>query len=815
MNGGKEKSIVVRTALSQIRYRKSQSILIAISIMLTTALIMMIGSCTLGMLRYQEANTKTFYGDYHGIYVRMDSRQYEQIRDNEAFEQVGRMQKVAKIEENDISGLVYEADETIFRMLNFSFEEGGIPTKANEIAAPRSFFQKCGYQGVLGEEVSFRYRVLGKGEYIQQQFIISGITHSSEVQELAGRFPCYVSEQYTNAAIAPEDRQLYIYFKIAQEKNYNMATLQEKIKQVTDAMGIEEKALDINTMYLMFAVSPNMEWIVAGIFIAVLVIFFSSLVIYNIFYVGLVSRIKEFGKIRAMGAARKQLKGMVLLEGILLGGCGVPVGILLGGILSQFGFQALVYEMQNAQKGDIQLLRISTWSPEIIMITAIAAFFTIWVSLRKPMKIAARVSPVEAIRFENQSSHQGKNRLKRYEMNLLRLSAANLFRNKKRTVTTILTMGLSSILFIVVANVGASMSVEDLARRDMEKGDFEICLEYATHDETYPENNLYALQERGLLNDEFVEAVKAIPGITEVEVRKGVAVKLKIGEEDVYRTVSAVSEADWEARGRDVTEGEETYSQIQAGGGLIFTSGFWIEEYDMEVGDEIALVLLNGKEEITVNRELMTVTESYDNATFITPQQNFESMGLQGNTNYQVFVYCDPRMLSEVEKALKELTAAEEAYHLVSYEKMFSDSQLALRITILPAYALLAALGAIGFMNMANTIITGMITRKREIGMLQAIGLTGRQLERMLQMEGLVFTLGTLGLSLTVGNALGYRAFVWARDNHIMGIRHYHFPMVETICFVSILIGLQLILSYVMSRYIRKEAIIDRIRYSE
>lgn len=826
MSGRKEKSSIPRTALAQIRYRKSSGILIGISIMLTAALIMIIGSCGYGTIRFQRENIRTVAGDFHGGYGRIDVPEYERIKSNPAFDKVGGSQIIAQAESDGMTGYMYVTDGDFQEMINrFPLAEGRMPVRENEIVAPDYFLRQIGYEGVVGEEITLTYRVLGIGEYVEQKFTVSGLTFTPEINKLSGNFACLVSEQYADSVVAPEDRDRTVYFKIKGEQEYNADTMEAAIKQITAEMGIDDKYLSLNTMYLALMLSLDGETVAVVVILIILVVFFSSLVIYNIFYVGLVGRIQEFGKIRALGADKRQMKGMVLLEGLLIGGIAVPLGIVLGGLLSQAGFGLLVYELQEIEI--TEPARINLWNPAIILLTAAVSFLTIWISLRKPMRIAARISPVEAMRHSASVAQQKKKRRSKTgkamdyrNVSLSRLVSANLKRNQKRTVTTILTLGLSSILFIVTANVGSSISAEDVTRWSIEKGDFLISLDYALHDETYPENNLYAMQERGLLDDAFAEAVKAVPGVKEVEVRKGIAFKnITLSEkfdEDHYGIITAITPEEWEKEKNYIVSGESDYERLAEQEGIVYTwtSADRLEMNEYEIGKSVSMILLNGQAEIPVQREVSAFTESA-RTEFDMPLSGFEQLGLEGNTNYQLFITCEPGMTDEAAAGLNELIAQEEAYEMIDYREQYQLSELSVKLVVYPVYGLLIALGFIGFMNMANTIITSIITRKQELGVLQAIGLTNRQMARMLQMEGLVFTIGTLCLSLTLGNGLGYAAYCWARDNHIMAIHNYHFPIIEEAIFVGAILLLQLVLSWYCSRMIRKEGIIERVRHSE
>ena len=127
----------------------------------------------------------------------------------------------------------------------------------------------------------------------------------------------------------------------------------------------------------------------------------------------------------------------------------------------------------------------------------------------------------------------------------------------------------------------------------------------------------------------------------------------------------------------------------------------------------------------------------------------------------------------------------------------------------------LAILGGIGVMNLINTMINSIYTRKRELGMIQAIGLSEKQLIRMLQMEGAFYTAGTLLVALGIGSAAGYGVFHYMEVNNLMNVTSYHYPILPAVILAAAVALIQLILTYVISRNFRRMSLIDRIRYSE
>ena len=196
-------------------------------------------------------------------------------------------------------------------------------------------------------------------------------------------------------------------------------------------------------------------------------------------------------------------------------------------------------------------------------------------------------------------------------------------------------------------------------------------------------------------------------------------------------------------------------------------------------------------------------------------EETFKKLNVDGNLTSEIYVSCRPEKKQAVEKQLKELTGGSEFYDLLSYDDAYRTADFGIGLMRDSLYALLFVDGIIGFMNMANTLITSIVTRKKELGILQALGMTTGQLGRMLQMEGLIFTVGTLLISLTLGNAAGYMLFLKCKNTGMIGLNDYHFPMAEILVMAGILLMLQIILSALMSRKFKKDSVVERIRYEE
>lgn len=168
---------------------------------------------------------------------------------------------------------------------------------------------------------------------------------------------------------------------------------------------------------------------------------------------------------------------------------------------------------------------------------------------------------------------------------------------------------------------------------------------------------------------------------------------------------------------------------------------------------------------------------------------------------------------SEVEKELNTILADENHIDIESFSDSLKEQEIGGLIIKYAIYALLAVISIISFANLANTMIISITTRRREYGIMQAVGMTGKQLCRSLSFQGLIYTGGTLAVSLAAGIPLGFLAFRWCKQHALFGINVYHFPLAELLFMTAALMAMQLSLSWLLSRNLKRESLVERIRY--
>lgn len=175
----------------------------------------------------------------------------------------------------------------------------------------------------------------------------------------------------------------------------------------------------------------------------VLVIFTGYLIIYNIFQISVTGDIRFYGLLKTIGTTPRQLKRIIRHQALGLCVVGIPVGLLLG-----WGVGALLVPVVMAQTTISGGTTISA-SPMIFLLAALFALFTVLLSCGKPGKIAAKVSPVEAVRYTDATQHSTKSRRSR-RTGVFSMAFANLGRNKKKTILVMASLALAVVLLNVL-----------------------------------------------------------------------------------------------------------------------------------------------------------------------------------------------------------------------------------------------------------------------------------------------------------------------------------------------------------------------------
>ena len=803
---------ITKLAWSDNRKNRTRSVLIMLSIFLTTLLLSAIATFGYGQIRFQSVNAEEFYGSYYGTYVGVTEDQIAEMQKRSEFDRIGRAASVGEIENTRKISMMWIDGETIqLTNMEKQLQEGTFPEQENEIAGQKAMFDRLGYPDAEpGDTVTIPFRRNTQEKYQEKAFIISGIMKPTLIEQENQSYTAYISQTCYEALYPPQERAYNIYFTLADTVSVNSYDLEMTIQELAQACGINPENAMENSYYSMWVLDPGAEMITGCVVVALIVIFFAVLVIYNIFQVGLVQKIQEYGKIRALGATKKQMKKLVFREGMMLALISVPAGLIVGTTVSIFFMN--IWLSQSAVFGSEDVVQVNMVSIPLLLICAAAALLTVWIALKRPMKMVSRISPIEAVRFQGDSKKNHGFRKGKRQMSIHQLTNANMAMNRKRTIITIISMGLSCVLFVVVANFTGNVSTRYDARKQVPYGQFQIDLTYSTNDTAYPENNLDSILRNDPLDEEFVEEIKELDGVTDVKIRYMMYTKDQNGN---LASIGVLNREQFEDEAyQGSLKGEVDYDQAAENGNILYGWSYFIEDSGYDLGDTVTMTMGDAGGEAEF-RGVMSGAFGSTNYDWIITDQTYEQLGLSGKSISTIWVDCDAQDCETVRSGLEKLLTDKQHYELTSYQGTLETSESSLGMFETLAYGFLFLEGLIAFMNMANTMIISIITRKRELGVMQALGMTNKQMNHMLRNEGIIFTLGSILVSLIVGMPAGYAFFCYGREHGFFGLEIYHIPFTEIIAMVIILSILQISLSYILSRNVKRESIVERIRYQE
>ena len=783
-----------------LKSSKAKSVLICITIMLTTTLLTSVGIICNNWLKTNKAATIEYSGSFEGIYKRVNKDKLDIIKNNASIDQYGIYKAIGTSQYEDSNlGLIY-ADNIIKNMANIKFEDGTMPEKENEIAIESGYLNLLNNGAKIGDKIKLSYESLSTGEIKEKEFILSGILQTSDISKAQKSYSAIISKSYFVSEEVDENTKYNVYINIVKPKKLTADEVKESILSIAKNMGIEEYDVRINTDYIN-ASNPDPQVIAGGIIVALIIILSSMLVIYSIFYVSVINKVHEYGKLRAVGATKRQIRKIILREGFILSCISIPLGIAIGYLIGQVVILKAL-KMDRYGVGGMNIF--------IAIGVAVITVISVLLSLLKPMKMACNISPVEAMRYDGNDSKQ-KKRKGYEEINLKKITFANLSRNKKRTVITLLSLSLSGILFIVASTIMNCMNPENMVK-DHSLGDITVYLDNYDWNED-GSNNLYDIQANNPLGKEMCERLENIPGVKKINMEKSAWASIDIGAgEKNLEDIQGFDKEFYDELSEHLVEGEINKEALESGEGLVYTHPSYAKEIGIKVGSTQVITIYDGKDSYKKEFTVLALVD-IGGASIRIPESVMDSL-IKTDTTIRVGLEVKKDMLKSVEEEIKNITDNDEYLSYGTLEDSIETYKKSMAITSVLIYSLVIIIGVIGLMNLINTMITSIITRKRELCILQAIGLSDKQLVKMLQIEGLFYTVGTLLITLTLGNILGYIAVIIFRNTGA-SYAIYDYPLTQTIIMIVAITLVQILITYMVTNNFKKDSLVDRIRYSE
>lgn len=332
---------------------------------------------------------------------------------------------------------------------------GKEPQKENEIAMDTTALRLLGVEPKLGTNVTITYQAgNGTDTGIPQtdSFILVGYW---EYDDLMPVHYINVSKAYVDKinekCIAAGDEALDIDLNVMLPSKLN---IREQMEKIDTDLGYDWNTRDqensarigVNWGLTASSVSSDIDFSLVAAILAffLLIIFTGYLIIYNIFQISVTGDIRFYGLLKTIGTTPRQLRHIITQEALFLCIIGIPVGLLLG-----YGIGAVLTPIALETTSIIGTKAAISSSPLIFIGSAVFAIITVFLSCRKPGKMAAKVSPVEAAKYTEGMTGKKKKRHSR-GAKVYQMAFANLGRNKKKTILVVVSLTLSVTLLNVL-----------------------------------------------------------------------------------------------------------------------------------------------------------------------------------------------------------------------------------------------------------------------------------------------------------------------------------------------------------------------------
>ena len=591
----------------------------------------------------------------------------------------------------------------------------------------------------------------------------------------------------------------------------------------------------VNPAYQGSSLLENPFMLISGIVGVLLIMMTGYLIIYNIFQISVIQDIQSYGQLKTLGTTRRQIKKLISKQVMRLSCIGIPIGLLIGFFI---GRSLVPFLMNGTAYTAAAGIKVSV-NPLIFIGSAIFAWITVYISVRKPAKIAGTVSPVEAIRYtENDASaFKGKKAITKkstHGAQIYRMALANLGRNKKRTILVIVSMTLSLVLFNTVFTLSSGFDIDKYVSKFLNKDFIISSADYFQYrfdrsDAELSQTFIQAVQQEDAYEDGGeLSTVRVLEEFFSVESETIVNHnKDKAGNPHV----SLYGADDFLLKSMEVIEGKIDWEALRSGKYVLYglqsdDNGNITQDQSVQVGDVLRFHHstadgLNSTMDATVDLTVMAkvrINNSVDThrqtggTNFYMPTENFKPLCTDPHVvNFSFNVKPGQEMAMEdfLTSYTENIEPGMDYESKQTYVNSFHDLT-SMIITI--GGALSVIIGLIGITNFINSMLTSIITRKKEFAMLQSIGMTGKQLKSMLACEGLYYAVGTILASAFFGTLFSL-IIVQGIANSIWFFT-YRFVIWPMLVIYPFLLAVTIIIPSILYRKIAKTSIIERLRTS-
>jgi len=763
------KQLVPRYLIANKKTSLSMVISILFSVAMLVSVSMFIGKYNAARIEMAQAG----HGKYHAgfSYVREDT--LGKLKRFKGTAQVGTTITVGELPMGSDRMEIKGADITAFDLLNVKALKGRVPEKDDEVAIEQWMYSRLEKKPEIGERFKLKYSRLDSSghtlETKESEFVFCGILEDFEESKNFQTGKAYVTLDTANKLIGKifKAYEQWVELKDTMPVELTLEDLQAYALGKTTNEEHIVQGYRGNFYYLTALEQARIAKSITFVF-NIIVAVAVALVIYNVFNISVLQRKKHYGLLRAIGITQKQIKLMLFLEAFLFEAIVVPIGIAIG-ILST----ALLTRVIGGTilKGSIfkQITPFNILLPVFVSLISIAA------AVYSPAKLASKVSAIESMSMEGKKSTKKLYRASKFKIfdYTGKMALNNLKRYKKRFAATVTAIAVGIALFIFssyVINVLTPASILEVAGV---RADYVLCFSSS-------------IAVKCGYSDEIINKIERIPGVKTVNKFKLLHIDYMLDSK--FMTETGIKESKKGVPGIGcIDERYDVVSQVYGcsdefllglrknvsdsdnKGEVFIVQNLDYKNYTkIKNGDEVEMLsqYLNGGKFVSVDKttkvdyvlkkppfkinELQGFIATFVPYKFL--EDNFKVSGFQ-----KVEINVDKNAnLIKIEQELKSIADGERYGKLISYEsetQKYHSFQQQLGGLLM---SIVVVIIFVGLINIMNTLNMNIIIRKREFGMLRALGFTKKDMKKTLLKEAAIYGV----VSSIIGVLMGY-LLIW------------------------------------------------------
>lgn len=843
-------SILNDLTIKNLKLNKKRTIVTIVGIILSTALMVGIGLLFSSFQDYMIRETISYNGKYEAEYgdVSLDKLNSIDKKDFSYFYQkpIG----FSKFDSaNEYKPYIYisSVDKEYFNELHLI--SGRFAENDSELVISNHINTNGGASYKIGDIITLKYgerviegvNTLANNEYYEEEtlnivgektYTIVGIVERSNFED-------YSASGYSTFTLDMNDKEetanVFVMFN-------NKKKIIKQSEDLAKKLGYNNAISYNSTLLALYGESTYGNIMKSMITMIVIMLSLVSIgcivVIYNSFAISVMERKKEFGLLSSIGATKKQLSYTVFFEALIEG----IIGIILGICGAYIGIGTVILIINNLI-GDILVLKLNLVTNIVfIIIPVIFMILVIFISALVPSRRAAKVSPIEAIR-QNDDIKINKKKIKTGKLvNKLfgiegEIALKNIKRNKKKYRVTIVSLFISIVLFISFSSY-MNYTI-DTASSVMGEVPYDYQISYFGDDndidaldkisEIIKSNDVkeyvsYSASNLSIIgnytySDEYLDFYKSAYGDDGIKALTNLKYQ--------YISIYILDDISYNKYKELIGLDKDSVILLNKFKGVSYGNNKRVN-YDIPVinNGDINIKICNfddNDEDVDTTKycnkkidNIFITNKSFDLIEEFSYMSDFKlivNKELYDNISDSGTHYTQFNIISDNTDNIDKLTKELDKYDNVNYtnvkESMKQANNMILVIKIL-MYGFIGLVTLIGVTSVFNTISTSMALRKREFAVLRSIGLTRKGFNKILFFESLFFGLKSLIYAIPV--SLGVTIIIHYALANMMSINSIVIPWKAIIIsIVSVFVIVLLTMMYSTSK-IKKHNIIEQIR---